>query len=670
LQVLLTDSLHRLLDTERTLMTGLSRFGVFMAFLFLASHALLAQAGSEPFPAAFPDPFPQIPPTVLPLADQEIPASDDPMAARLFRTTSFRTQIQLAGFWDFLPDPQGRGEAARYFDRFPKPETRMWVPGTWNTYARYWHYEGPAWFRRRFQVPAEGRLRVRFAAVFYKAKVWLDGKFLGSHEGGYTPFAFAEGNAAKGEHELIVLADNRLDDESLPKAGVDWFPYGGIYRPVYAELVPDVFIQDFHVMASVAAGKNANLRVRAFLRNFSPADREEQVRFEVNGRLLYSEKVKLSGRDPELSFSVPLADPRLWSPGSPVLYTARLYLPQAGDDQYTRFGVRSFVLDGPRLLLNGEPFKVKGANRHDDHPDWGPALPPHIIRQDVEILKRMGANAVRSHYPTDEMFMDYCDENGLVFLEEVPAWQNLPEQLAKEVVQDKIKTQFREMVYRDMNHPSVLSWSLGNEWPEFDKSYTVIKSLVEYARSIDSTHFITLVTGGARTGATSALLDLICTNWAQYLWYDPFTCPAPEEAEKAISKLNRIHERFPDKPVLLTELGAAESQAGWHNWGNVKWSEEYQARNVSDSARYSLDSDWIAGGLVWQFSDTRSSPLRFLAGRLRGWNAKGVVDGYRSPKMAFYKLQQLFHDFQASESGRRKTTENTDGRTGRLASER
>jgi len=651
-------------------MTGLSRFAVTVPVLFLALSGLLAQTGPQPFQAVLPDRFPQIPPTVLPVAKQEISASDDPMAARLFRTTSLRTQIQLAGFWDFLPDPQHRGEADRYFERFPKPETRMWVPGTWNTYARYWHYEGPAWFRRTFHVPADGGLRLRFAAVFYKARVWLDGEFLGSHEGGYTPFSFVVANPGKGEHELVVMADNALDDESVPKGGVDWFPYGGIYRPVYAELVPDVFVEDFHVIASVASGENANLRVKAFLRNSLAADRKEQVKFEVNGRLLYSGQFELKGSQPEVSFSVPLADPELWSPGSPFLYTARLYLPQAGDDQFTRFGVRSFVTDGARILLNGKPFKVQGANRHDDHPDWGPALPPHIIRQDVEILKRMGANAVRSHYPTDEMFMDYCDENGLVFLDEVPAWQNLPEQLAKEVVQDKIKTQFRDMVYRDMNHPCVLLWSLGNEWPEFDKSYNVTKSLIEYARTIDSTHFITLVTGGARTGATSALLDVISTNWAQYYWYDPFTCPAPEEAEKAIAKLNRIHERLPDKPVVITELGAAESQAGWHNWGNVKWSEEYQARNVSDSTRYSIDRDWISGGCVWQFADTRSAPSRFLAGRLRGWNAKGVVDGYRSPKMAFYKLQELFHDFQSSGSRAAKTTEDTPDQTGQTGSER
>jgi len=225
----------------------------------------------------------------------------------------------------------------------------------------------------------------------------------------------------------------------------------------------------------------------------------------------------------------------------------------------------------------------------------------------------------------------------------VPAWQYSTAQLAQPAVQGKIKTQFADMVYRDMNHPSVISWSLGNEWPEFEKSYDVMKSLVEYARSVDNTHFITYVTGGAKFGRVSGLLDIISTNWAQYQWYDPFTTLDTDEGKTSLADLDKIHEAYPDKPVVLTEFGGAESKAGWHNWGNVKWSEEYQARNVGDSGRYGLEQDWISGGCVWQFCDTRSVPSRFLSGRLHGWNAKGVVDAYRAPKMAFYKLQELFH---------------------------
>ncbi|MFB3903329.1 MAG: glycoside hydrolase family 2 protein [Acidobacteriota bacterium] len=629
----------------------LSVFSV-MLMLFVFILPALGQAPDRSFP--------QIPPSVLAPPLEEASDAGDPMASRLFRTTSTRPQIQLGGFWDFVTDPDGVGESQRYFAAFPNPETRIWVPGTWNCYGRYWHYEGPAWLRRTFEVPAEGQLRLRFAGVFYLAKVWLDGKLLGDHEGGYTPFSFVVNHVAKGEHEIVVLVDNRLHDESLPKKGVDWFPYGGIYRPVYAELVPGLFIDSFHVVPVAAAGQ-ATLKVKAFLRNPSGQERRERITFEVNRKILYSAPHALTGTTPEVTFSAVLENPRLWSPESPFLYSARLSLQENRDDQFTRFGIRSFTLDGYKILLNGRRFKLAGANHHDDHPDWGSALPPHIIRQDIEILKRMGANAVRSHYPNDEVFMDYCDANGLAFMSEVPAWQYSTRQLASPAVQNKIKSQFADMVYRDMNHPCVFSWSLGNEWPEFDKSYEVMKSLVQYAKSVDSTHFLTYVTGGAKFGNVSRLLDIISTNWAQYQWYDPFTCLDGEEGKKSLADLDKIHEAFPDKPVILTEFGGAESQAGWHNWGNVKWSEEYQARNVADSGRYGLSRDWISGGCVWQFCDSRSTPSRFLSGRLHGWNAKGVVDSYRAPKLAFYELQRLFHQYRwTSEEPSSPTTRSFD----------
>ncbi|GEM_PF-380293 len=624
----------------------------------VATNPLVAQGAGE---------FPEIPPSVLPLALQETPNGNDPMASRLFRTTSLRPQIQLGGFWDFKTDPDGVGESQGFFRTFPDSETRMWIPGTWNSYARYWHYEGPAWLRRQFETTSAGHLRVRFGGVFYRAKVWLDGKPLGAHEGGYLPFAFVARDLPKGEHSLVVMADNRLDEDSLPKAGVDWFPYGGIYRSVYAELVPSTFIEGFHVVSSEVTPHQALLAVKAFLTNVGGQAKDSSIAFEVDGKPVHSQACKISGNQSEVSFTVRVDGPELWSPDSPSLYMARLVLDGTGDDQFSRFGIRSFKTDKNRILLNGEPFKVLGANHHDDHPDWGSALPPHIIRQDIEILKRMGANGVRSHYPTDEMFMDYCDEAGLVFLNEVPAWQYSASQLARQSVQEKIKSQFREMVWRDMNHPSVLSWSLGNEWPEFEKSSGVIKELLEYARSVDSTHLITFVTGGAQFGECSALIDLICTNWAQYQWYDPFTTLDDREGKNSIRALNLIHQNFPDKPVVLTEFGGAEAQAGWHNWGNVKWSEEYQARNVFDSGLYGLDQDWISGGCVWQFSDTRSAPSRFLAGRLRGWNGKGVVDGHRSPKLAFYRLQGLYSDHRRSSEGTARSSLNridADARTG------
>lgn len=580
---------------------------------------------------------PEIPPSTLAPARMTVDDGQDAMNSRLFRTTTARLQINLAGFWDFVPDAAGAGENAAWFRRFPKPETQLWVPGTWNALPRYWQYQGPGWLRRTFDIPVAGNLLLRFDGAFYLTKVWLDGEPLGEHEGGYLPFQFLV-KVGRGPHTVTVRCDNRLGDATVPKKDTDWFPYGGIDRPVYAELVPDVWIERFHVTPG-----QGSLAVKAWVRNGGAAA-TRRVTFAVDGRELYAAQTRIAPGASTVTFQVPLAKPRLWSPEEPNLYSARLAV--GGDDQFTRFGVRAIVASGPRIVLNGRRVKLRGVNRHDDHPDWGSALPPNLVRQDVEIIKRLGANAMRMHYPAPPLLLDYCDQAGLVFMAEIPAWQQRANQLAQPAVQEKMRRFFREMVERDYNHPAILSWSLGNEWPDPDRSYDIIKSLVDYARSVDRTHLLTFIFAASGSGRVHGLADIISLNWGMYQWYDRETILTPELAQKGMAELERIHERYPDKPIILTEFGGAESQAGWHNWGNVKWSEEYQARNVEDSGRYALQQDWISGGCVWQFCDARSAPERMLAGRLHGWNAKGVVDAYRQPKLAFYALQRLFSEFR------------------------
>lgn len=585
--------------------------------------------------------FPEIPASTLPAPKMKFDDGQDPMRERLFRTTTRRTQIDLGGWWDFAADPSDSGEKSGYAASLPRAETRLWVPGTWNSSARYWNYAGPAWYQRTFEVPAAGNLRLRFGSVFYVAKVWLDGRLLGEHEGGYLPFVYTVPNVSQGVHRLVVRADNRLTETSLPKQNVDWFPYGGLDRPVYAEIVPDQHIERFQVVPAVERGADARLKVKVVVRNLAAKAAVADLSFEVDGAGVYNRKHEIPAGTGAVEFEVSLRSPRLWSPSEPHLYSARVAL-GGTDDQFSRFGIREIKVVNGGILLNGERLRIMGANRHEDHPEWGAASPPHILRTDIEIIKRLGANAVRGHYSFPELFMDFCDQFGLLVMAEVPAWQYSPEQLRNTAVQDKILGHLEGMVARDVSRPSVLTWSLGNEWPEPDLSYDVVRRLLERARLLDSTRPFTLVTGGPKVRRIHELLDVISVNWARYQWYDPFTVLDRSEGEKSVADLAKIHERYPEKPVVLTEFGGAESQAGWHNWGNVKWSEEFQARNVEDSGWHALDQDWISGGCVWQFCDTRSAPERFLAGRLHGWNGKGIVDAYRNPKLAFYRLQHVF----------------------------
>lgn len=570
----------------------------------------------------------------------------DPTQTRNFLTTTLRKQVSLNGFWDFVPDREDTGEDQEYFLNFPNAETKLWVPGSWNTAAKYYQYVGSAWHRQKIFIHQSGSIQLCFGAVGFHAKVWFDGTYLGEHIGGYLPFRLYVPDVQKGMHEVIVRADNRLTETTIPKVNTGWFPYGGMYRSVYYEYVPPVYIHNVQILPKLEEKSSATITVKATVENASDIRIKKRITLFIDEAEYHQDSYVLHSGQNIIEFTVKMNAPRLWEPSNPNLYMARIVLGDE-DDQFVRFGIRELSTDGHRLVLNGNPFKLKGVNHHDDHPDWGAALPPHIIRQDIEIIKRLGSNAVRCHYPPGEMFLDFCDEAGLVFMNEVPAWQLNAAQLNNPIVQKNLMNQYAEMVARDMNHPSIISWSLGNEWrPDLVEAEDSIIRMIQKARIIDDTHFITFVVPATMSFDMLEYLDIISANWKYYTWYGgPTTLEQEEDTVQNIQKLTDMHERFPDKPFIFTEFGASGSQAGWHNWGNVKWSEEFQAGNVYESARIALATDYISGGCVWQFADTRAGIHRILGPRLRGWNVKGIVDGYRQPKLAFYELQKVFMNF-------------------------
>jgi beta-glucuronidase len=566
----------------------------------------------------------------------------DQMGSRLFKTTSIRRQISLDGFWDFVQDSLNEGETNKFYKQFPTPETQILVPGSWNAIPRFWQFEGIAWYRTQLDIQNSGDYRLVFGGVFYMAKIWIDGKFVGEHEGGYSPFSFIINNLLTGKHELIVKVDNLLSDHSLPMHNTDWFPYGGITRPVYIESINSLYINKLFIINKFVSADSAEFAVQLSVTNRTGKNTRQSIQFFINGNIEKTQSIMfLSGLN-DIEFHITYKHPALWSCSKPSLYLCRALIGDNIDDQYERIGIRKFSIDGNKILLNGERFIICGVNHHDDHPDWGSALPSSIIRNDIEIIKRLYGNTVRCHYPPSELFMDMCDLHGLVFMSEIPCWQFTPEQLSAPIINAKIRKQFEEMVSRDMNHPCIMSWSLGNEWTNFDKAYDQIKELVGFARKTDNSHFITFISGGAEYDKSTELLDIVCTNWTKFDWYKNETIIDQKAAELEIKSLLKLHENFPDKPVVITEFGHGESMAGWHNWGNVKWSEEYQAMNVYQSAQLIYETEWLSGGCVWQFCNTRSTPKRILAGRLKGWNSKGIVDEYRFPKSSFYLLQEIY----------------------------
>jgi beta-glucuronidase len=242
----------------------------------------------------------------------------------LYDRTPGRRKVVLDGWWEFCTDPLSSGEADAYYDRFPNG-CHVWVPGCWNTEFGLRDYQGLAWYKKAFEPGFEGRARLLFGAVADRAKVWLNGHFLGEHEGGFTAFEFIA-DLGPGANELVVCADNRHSDLTLPKDGVDWFPYGGITRSAICEQIAPAYVRAVHVRGSTGG----QVQVRAFLENLGQEEETLPLRLSIDGQPYCDRQLSISaGARRGVALRAQIEEPLPWSPESPHLYRAEVRLGHA-----------------------------------------------------------------------------------------------------------------------------------------------------------------------------------------------------------------------------------------------------------------------------------------------------------------------------------------------------
>ena len=254
----------------------------------------------------------------------------------------------------------------------------------------------------------------------HTAQVYLDGALIARHYNAYTPFSAVVRGVPAGEHTLEIVADNRFSEESALHVPNDYMSYGGISRPVSVEQVGSAYLRFLHVTPHFAEGK-WRAHVRVCVENLcEEAPMSVQVCL-AGERLVFAERTMSAG-ETVLEGEVTAENASPWSPASPVLYTAEARLLKNGvpfDDLIERFGFREVRCEGGRILLNGAPLRILGVCRHEDHPDYGCALPFAAMAHDLMLIRSLGANSVRTaHYPNDERFLDLCDELGILVWEE------------------------------------------------------------------------------------------------------------------------------------------------------------------------------------------------------------------------------------------------------------
>ncbi len=514
---------------------------------------------------------------------------------------------------------------------------RIAIPGAWNAAEpelRY--YDGLIWFQRKFTArPAGGgRAFLRFEAVNYRAYVYLNGKEIGRHEGGFTPFVLDVTDALReGDNRLTVGVDSTHDAQSIPTAITDWDLYGGITRPVRLVYTPATFIDD----ATLSLGANGRITGEVRLQGPRAAGQAVDV---VIGTIARATAVADARGHAVFDFAAPATLAR-WSPDSPTLYDVRFTA--AGDAVRDRIGFRTIAVQGSQILLNGRPVFLRGVSMHEE--EFGPRPARNMTEPNArallhEIKHGLHANYVRlSHYPHSETTLRLADEIGLLVWSEIPVywtvdWDN-PAVLRKALAMQA------ETIYRDRNRASVVLWSVGNETPVSEARTRFHAAMADNVRALDPTRLVSaaLLVKRRKIGGEDVTviddplmdkLDVLAVN-TYAGWYGDDTLDA----------LPHLRWSLPaDRPLILSEFGA-DALAGYHDPARRKFSEEYQAEYYRKTLAMAARLPTLRGMSPWVLKDFQS-PRREHPVFQNGWNRKGLVSETGVRKEAFGVLADYY----------------------------
>ena len=608
-----------------------------LVFLLFSAASLFAQQ-----PVAAPSGVPQ----------------PSPDGIGLIQNIAGRDLINLDGRWNYIIDPYENGfydyrhqpydespsgKGGFYDDKKQKDPSELIeydfdasptlkVPGDWNSQDnKLLFYEGTIWYRRNFRVtPQTGRRYfLYFGAVNYEAHIYLNGKKLGMHKGGFTPFQFeVTGLLADGNNFIVVKADNTRHKDEIPTINTDWWNYGGITRDVFLAATPSTFIADYKVQLA----KDDPTHIEGFVR-LNGSTGSQEVAVSIPGAAIrWSGKTDDSGR---AVFSIPVKKIGYWSPEHPQLYPVTI---RAGADSIQdKIGFRTIRVKGKEILLNGKPVFLRGISIHDENP-----LIPGRNRSEGDLrmlltwAKEMNCNYVRlAHYPHNELMLRLADEMGLMVWAEVPvywtiSWEN-PDTYRN------AERQLTDLITRDKNRASVIVWSIGNETPLSAPRLSFMSRLAEHAHSLDQTRLVSAALEVHRKGNEVIVddplgekLDLVSFNeYAGWYWGDkPADLPNYHFSIKY------------DRPVIITEFGG-DALAGLHGDAAARWTEEYQESLYKYQLQMLTGIDALRGMTPWILTDFRS-PRRQHPVYQDFWNRKGLISETGKKKKAFFILKDFY----------------------------
>jgi beta-glucuronidase len=489
----------------------------------------------------------------------------------------------------------------------------------------------------------------------YYSKVWLNGEYIGENIGGYLPFSFDVTNYLKPgqENKLVVKVDNKPRIEWLPAAKqIEWMQYGGILQTVKLVGTSHTYIDDFTVRTDLVNG-GARINCIVTVVNESDAASEMELDIEIaRGTDITKKSAKLQCKpNDSTKFSVDLVmnHAELWSPDRPVLYTATARLKKNDvliDDITDRIGIRKVSIEGTSILLNGKPITIKGVNRYDEYGNFGINVPEEILRKELALMKSVGINTIRVHYPQSSDLLSLYDEFGFMMIEEVPLnwWgQNWWGEVNMSLdILDQAKPALRKMIARDKNHPCVIIWSMANEsHTDSEIGITVMRELMKLAKSLDPTRVVTFVVNSNPSQHLAfEEADIVCVNLYNGSLSGK-TCNHISEIDSLgykplVKDLTVYRSYYGNKPIVITEYG---TQGIMNLHGDVSYSEEFQVAYIERAWEGIKSVPGVSGGVLWCWADYyhRKYLITYAA-----YGPYGVVTVDRKPKESLKALARMY----------------------------
>jgi beta-glucuronidase len=575
-----------------------------------------------------------------------------------------RTSMTLNGVWKYVVDPYQTGyydyrrdardqqanpsnseslflgykaqdQSERVEYDFDKSDNIL-VPRDWNSQKeKLFYYEGSVWYYKAFDyaVPTNGnRQFIYFGAANYEADVYLNGKKLGKHVGGFTPFNYEiTGKLNPKGNFVIVKVDNTRSLEKVPTINTDWWNYGGLTRDVKIVEVASTFIQDSYIQ--LADNDKNTIEVSVTLNGSGKANQTVMIEIPEAG----IKASCTSDSEGKANATITAKNLKLWSPENPYLYEVKLT--HNNEVLTDKIGFRTLETKGKDILVNGKSVFLRGICIHEENGiRGGRAYSVEDARMLLGWAKELGCNFVRlAHYPHNENMARIADELGIMVWSEVPVywtiqWKN-PETYAN------AHNQLTDMITRDKNRASVIIWSMANETPVSADRTEFLTKMIETTRQMDPVRFVSAALerhtkeGSANTQIIAdplqELVDVISFN--EYIgWYDGL----PEKCKTAKFEINF------DKPVMISEFGGDALQ-GNHGSKDARWTEEFQEDLFKETLKMLDKIPQLRGVTPWILADFRS-PRRVLPDIQDGWNRKGLISETGDKKKAFFVLQDFY----------------------------